>query len=616
MDDGIFDTNLPNAQTLRDNCPFVSNPPDNPGDPQDNVDGDDYGDACDDDIDGDGIFDTNLPNAQTLRDNCPFVSNPPDNQGDPQDNLDDDDYGDACDVDDDGNGLIEIFDSTMLDNIRNDLEGKSYVSNSGDEGDDTGCGGNNNITECNGYELMDHIDLSLLSGDWTPISGNFRATLDGNDNEIRNLTISSNSINVGFFSILSGTVRNLQFVGGSVTNVTGRNIGTLAGTLNLGMIDNVSSNLEVTVSDDNESIGGLVGRSEGSTIQYSYATGDVNSGAVSDDVGGLVGRSEDSTIQYSYATGSVNNGGDGDNNRVGGLVGFSESSTIQYSYATVGTVNGGAGSDKIGGLVGWNNKNGIIQNSYSTRTVNGGAGDDDVGGLVGEHGVKTNMILNSYSTGETNGGAGDDNVGGLVGEHRTGATINNCYARGNSNGGDGDDDVGGLVGYSLSNFTANLGPNKIINSYAAGNVDGGLGSNQANAFVGAENLEDITEITSSYYNSDASILNQGTSNTIGTGRTLKQLQLASEVLSTGITSQMACENEAGTWDSGTSMCNDLHHYDGWSTNDWDFGGSDQLPSLRSNQADSNGIYLLLCGQTAPQVPTPVDPANPDRCPTP
>ena len=44
-----------------DNCPLVSNPN------QFDMDGDDIGDACDDDRDGDGVLDVN--------DNCPLVEN-------------------------------------------------------------------------------------------------------------------------------------------------------------------------------------------------------------------------------------------------------------------------------------------------------------------------------------------------------------------------------------------------------------------------------------------------------------------------------------------------------------------------------------------------------------
>jgi len=90
-----------------DNCPQVRN------DDQSDLDNDDSGDVCDEDIDGDGltndqeeILGTNSRNTDSDddgvaddADNCPRLSN--DDQGD----LDNDDAGDACDEDIDGDGL-------------------------------------------------------------------------------------------------------------------------------------------------------------------------------------------------------------------------------------------------------------------------------------------------------------------------------------------------------------------------------------------------------------------------------------------------------------------------------------------------------------------------------
>lgn len=69
----------------QDNCPNVVNPD------QDNLDGDDNGDACDPDPDGDGVGQG--------EDNCPMTPNAD------QRDTDDDGDGDACDPDDDGDGL-------------------------------------------------------------------------------------------------------------------------------------------------------------------------------------------------------------------------------------------------------------------------------------------------------------------------------------------------------------------------------------------------------------------------------------------------------------------------------------------------------------------------------
>jgi len=64
---------------------------------QDDMDGDNIGDACDDDKDGDGV--------QNATDNCPEVPN----EG--QEDMDGDGMGDMCDIDRDGDGVLNLTDN-------------------------------------------------------------------------------------------------------------------------------------------------------------------------------------------------------------------------------------------------------------------------------------------------------------------------------------------------------------------------------------------------------------------------------------------------------------------------------------------------------------------------
>ena len=79
------DTDGDGVKDSGDNCPLISNAS------QLDTDGDDIGDACDDDRDGDGLTNND--------DNCPLISNAS------QLDTDGDDIGDACDDDSDGDGL-------------------------------------------------------------------------------------------------------------------------------------------------------------------------------------------------------------------------------------------------------------------------------------------------------------------------------------------------------------------------------------------------------------------------------------------------------------------------------------------------------------------------------
>ena len=294
-------------------------------------------------------------------------------------------------------------------------------------GDARGCGGSmdsdgNPITACSGYEIKGDI---ILNENWTPVDGTFTGTFDGNGDSIRSMTINDGSTRVGFFSILSGTVRNLRFRGpnASVTSTNARGdsnnvtqVGTVAGQVaSNGMLDKVSSeDVSVTAGDGTDYAGGLVGANNG-TIQSSYATGRVDGGAGDrDSVGGLVG-SNGGTIQNGYAAGNTT-GSAGLYDLVGGLAGYNDG-TIRNTYAK-GDVNGGDGNgDSVGGLVG-SDEGVAIQNSYATGNVDGGAGDNDsVGGLVGyDDGTYEGLYYNSEA--QING---DESIVVVVGT--TGKTL-------------------------------------------------------------------------------------------------------------------------------------------------------------------------------------------------
>ena len=100
-----------------DNCRTAPNPDQTPDDqyPQ-------YGAACEPtDNDGDGVID--------FEDNCPGVSNPS-----PQGDLDGDDRGDACDNDDDGDDFDDQYDNcpTVYNIEPTDTNGDGFVNDQAD----------------------------------------------------------------------------------------------------------------------------------------------------------------------------------------------------------------------------------------------------------------------------------------------------------------------------------------------------------------------------------------------------------------------------------------------------------------------------------------------------
>ncbi|ENW99573.1 hypothetical protein F900_02378 [Acinetobacter modestus] len=208
-------------------------------------------------------------------------------------------------------------------------------------------------------------------------------TIDQLDNKINGSVI--------FNSSSSGIVEGTFIVGGLV----GSNVGDILGSSASGNIQAVNPTLGGQV------FGGLVGANVGN-ITNSFASGNVGGVNVS-SVGGLVGtsrstRNQSTTIQNSYATGDVYA-----LQNAGGLVAASYQSNtsnaaIANSYAT-GNVYSDRGDSA--GLVGHNNA--TIYNSYSTGSVSsGGLGSSYVGGLVGSQG-QYSQIINSYWNTETSG---------------------------------------------------------------------------------------------------------------------------------------------------------------------------------------------------------------------
>ena len=156
------------------------------------------------------------------------------------------------------------------------------------------------------------------------------------------------------------------------------------------------------------SVGGLVGvaRMNG-TIKESRFSGTVAGGS---RIGGLVGNLSNSTIDESFATGQVS--GSGEN--IGGLIGYLYDDSNSYSmirncYARVRVIGG----VNVGGLIGQAYQ-GYIYRCYSTGRP---TGTNSVGGVFG----RRNAVINDYAvfwdtqTSGTSSGAGTGSTSGVMG---------------------------------------------------------------------------------------------------------------------------------------------------------------------------------------------------------
>ena len=167
-------------------------------------------------------------------------------------------------------------------------------------------------------------------------------------------------------------------------------------------------------------------------------------------------------------------------------------------------------------------------------------GQNNVGGLAG---FNAGSITNSYATGSVEG---NFRVGGLVGENFD--SITNSYTTSSV---EGTLRVGGLVGENLGSIT---------NNYATGSVSG-------NGVVGGLVGANLGPITNSY----------ATGSVIGIGNSPTNLGgLVGRISGGSITNSSATtvvELETPTTATGI--------YRSWSTDVWDFGTPNDLPTLKN-----------------------------------
>ena len=160
----------------------------------------------------------------------------------------------------------------------------------------------------------------------------------------------------GLFGEANGSIKNCFATG----NIKGTDyVGGLVGIANGLSVENSYSKSNVTATS---CVGGLIGSGYANIIDC-YTSGTIKG---DESVGGLIGFADGTTIRKSYSSSNIEAP-----LMAGGLVGQSDSSTIDYSFFN-GTV---VGIESTGGLVG-NALRGTISNSYTNGSVsdNGEAG--------------------------------------------------------------------------------------------------------------------------------------------------------------------------------------------------------------------------------------------------
>lgn len=294
------------------------------------------------------------------------------------------------------------------------------------------------------FILNNNINLDNRS--WPSIE--FSGTLDGNGYTVSNLKISRTEDNLGLFSILKGTVKNLNIKGVNIQSGTSSGIGTVAGKL---MPGGGIINCNVMLTDDSKilgdySVGGFVGYCGCAYNEYSNykitiskctltssASANVILGNV--QVGGIVGymgchssyMKQSITIENCHVNAKIYGG-----SFVGGVCGAAFQ-LDNYSYITncsfIGAVSG---ESKVGGIFGANEEysgkcftiTGCKANAKITTT------NDYAGGIFGDIQAESKVVA-CYATGELEcENAEAERIGGIGGRTRYGYSNQQelCYS--------------------------------------------------------------------------------------------------------------------------------------------------------------------------------------------
>ena len=181
---------------------------------------------------------------------------------------------------------------------------------------------------------------------WTPIgSKKYQGTFDGNGKTIRNLFISSNSNEIGFFGYVADCrIKNITFDNAKVKGNDNCSTGILAGYVRSCVIENIKTTENCSVEGQYET-GGIAGGANGNISNCENHA--IVKGLHS--VGGIVGICFDSENSIT----SCANYGEitGTEDFVGGIIGYFGEGSLQNS-ANYGNVTGDA---RVGNLIGYAN---------------------------------------------------------------------------------------------------------------------------------------------------------------------------------------------------------------------------------------------------------------------
>lgn len=221
-------------------------------------------------------------------------------------------------------------------------------------------------------KVADDVVIDLAGEEWAPIGNStnkFQGSFDGNGVVIKNLVITGNNSNVGFFGFTTdgnkaSVIKNITIEN---AKVSGRlNVGVVAGTPYTTEYSNITVKGHVEVNGMSY-VGGVFGKNvyanltditvDVDTNSYVKAVSTENDIAYRTYVGGVIGFMGEGGHIVKNVTSNINV--EGDVCDIGGITGIAQYSNNFENVTCSGTVTGPEDETEIGGIAGtWNNTKG------------------------------------------------------------------------------------------------------------------------------------------------------------------------------------------------------------------------------------------------------------------
>lgn len=321
---------------------------------------------------------------------------------------------------------LVVWDGTAIDTVWYNTTDTTFTLNTGAQLSGLAAivnGTANGITADSfaGKTVILGSDIDLNNKNWIPIgtsngvSTMFAGTFNGQKHVISNLSInisetSTYGIRYGFFGVISGIAREINFKGARVITTASCFSGVIAGYINGGTVSRCTIDAGSVVECYTQANGMVAGRVE--------KTGTI-----------------DSCINYGTITG-YGLSADTTNVILGGIVGLAASSVVKncinYGDVTAHVQTGTPSQAGAAGIAGYINLAQISNcvnygNISLTDYFNKNTG---VSGIVGKfHATSNSTITNCYNFGNIESKDGDTTQTGLIlGLAQVPGTINSCYS--------------------------------------------------------------------------------------------------------------------------------------------------------------------------------------------